>query len=128
MFPFLLPFPKLPRRVPVPFRFPMVYLFPWPCPMTKGKAKGKGKPWETGKAQVTSKGVWGKATGKGTYQVESEWPALGEWHGEPNPGVETGFGGGEISEVQRWQVKVAKARAPGNMRPTKRAPVNPGTV
>ena len=53
------------------------------------------------KAQVTGKGVWGKATGKGTYQVESEWPALGEWHGEPNHGTDNGFGGGEISEVQQ---------------------------
>ena len=48
------------------------------CPMAKGKSKGKGKPWESGKPMEHGKGVWGKATGKGTYQVESEWPALGE--------------------------------------------------
>ena len=95
------------------------------CP--HGGGKGKGKPWGTG-PQWPGKGAWGKATGKGAYQIETEWPALGEWQGEPNPSAETGLGGGEISEVQQWQVKVARTRVPGNMRPARRAPANPTTI
>ena len=87
----------------------------WMCPMTKGKSKGKGKPWESGK------GAWGKSTGKGAYQVDSEWPVLNETFEEHIQDAETGLGGGaEINEIQPWHVKVTKARAPKNLRPAKR--------
>ena len=104
------------------------------CP--KGKGKGKGKTlicWNCGNAghphwlcpdsKGKGKGTsWGKGHAKGTYAVDSDWQAWGNDSGEHMREQDmgepsTGLGGGEINEVDTWQVKVSRARGKRDMRP-----------